>query len=127
MATSTIDRLLQEIGNIIKQRAGARLQDVLQLEPPLPPIYSQIVSELHATFPKDNDQGLVGRCEAIVPAADDGLGLEWGAFPDFLARYFRFLRDADPGNLLDLYDKLKTLTKYVPPHALLSIYANELC
>lgn len=39
------------------------------------------------------------------------MGSAWGAFPDFLARYFRFLRDANPSNLADLYEKLKSLTK----------------
>ena len=113
MGTSTpvLDQFLQEIGNIFHQRDGTRLQDVLQLEPPLPPAYSSIVSELSAHFPKGHDQALVTRCEGIIPVAEDGIGSAWGAFPDFLARYFRFLRDADPGNLADLFEKLKSLTK----------------
>ena len=111
MGTAVLDQFLQEIGNIFHQRDGVRLQDVLQLEPPLPPAYSNIVSELHAHFPKGQDQALVTRCEQIIPVAGDGIGSTWGAFPDFLARYFRFLRDADPGNLADLFEKLKSLTK----------------
>jgi hypothetical protein len=111
MGTPVLDQFLQEIGNIFHQRNGARLQDVLQLEPPLPPAYSSIVSELNTHFRKGQDQALVTRCEEIIPVAEDGIGSAWGAFPDFLARYFRFLRDADPNNLADLYEKLKSLTK----------------
>jgi hypothetical protein len=111
MGTPVLDQFLQEIGNIFRQRNGARLQDVLQLEPPLPPAYSSIVSELNTHFPKGQDQALAGRCEGVIPVAEDGIGSAWGAFPDFLARYFRFLRDADPSNLADLYEQLKSLTK----------------
>jgi hypothetical protein len=113
MSTLILDQFLQEIGNIFRQRDGTRLQDVLQLEPPLPPAYSRIVSELKAHFPKGQDQALVTRCEQTIPVAEDGIGSAWGAFPDFLARYFRFLRDADPSNLADLFEKLKSLTKSV--------------
>ena len=109
--TPVLDQFLQEIGNIFHQRDGTRLQDVLQLEPPLPPAYSRIVSELNVCYPKGQDQALVTRCEQIIPVAEDGIGSAWGAFPDFLARYFRFLRDADPSNLADLFEKLRSLTK----------------
>jgi hypothetical protein len=109
--TPVLDQFLQEIGNIFRQRDGTRLQDVLQLEPPLPPAYSRIVSELNMCYSKGQDQALLTRCEQIIPVAEDGIGSAWGAFPDFLARYFRFLRDADPSNLADLYEKLKSLTK----------------
>ena len=109
--TPVLDQFLQEIGNIFHQRDGTRLQDVLQLEPPLPPAYSRIVSELNMCYPKGQDQALLTRCEQIIPVAEDGIGSAWGAFPDFLARYFRFLRDADPSNLADLYEKLRSLTK----------------
>ena len=106
-----LDHFLKEISNIFHQRNGNRLQDFLQLEPPLPPAYSSIISELLTHFPKGQDQALVTRCEQIIPVAEDGIGSAWGAFPDFLVRYFRFLRDADPSNLPDLYGKLKSLTK----------------
>ena len=109
--TPVLDQFLQEISNIFHQRDGTRLQDVLQLEPPLPPAYSRIVSELNMCHPKGQDQALLTRCEQVIPVAEDGIGSAWGAFPDFLARYFWFLRDADPSNLADLYEKLKSLTK----------------
>lgn len=111
MGTPVLDQFLQEIKNIFHQKNGARLQDTLQLEPPLPPAYSTIVSELNANFRRGNDKGLVTRCEQIIPVAEDGIGSAWSAFPDFLTKYFRFLRDTDPGNLADLYEKLKSLTK----------------
>jgi len=111
METPVLNQFLREISSLIQQKNGVRLQDVLQLEPPLPEAYGKMVAELNTVFPKNNDQGLISQCEQIVPPAEDGLGSSWSAFPDFLARYFRFLRDADPTNLADLYEKLKSLTK----------------
>lgn len=111
MTTPVLNQFLQEISTLVRQRNGTRLQDVLQLEPPLPPVYETIVSELKVHFRKENDQALLARCEQVIPAGEDGIGSAWGAFPDFLARYFRFLRDADPTNLADLYQRLRSLTK----------------
>ncbi len=109
MGTPVLDRFLQEVGSIIQRREGGRLQDTLQIEPPLPPAYETIEYELKNHFRRGNDQALVARCEQVIPTHEDGAS-SWGAFPDFLTRYFRFLRDADPGNLTDLYGKLKSLT-----------------
>lgn len=108
--TPVVDSFISSIADLIRNRDGAKLQDFLQIEPPLPPVYHDMIAEMRKQYPQNgkNDDQLLGKCESVVPS-----GGSWSAFPIFLRQYFTFLRDVNVENLLDTYDLLKALLKYV--------------
>lgn len=109
--TPTLSNFLDGIRAIIQSRDGAKLQDYLQLEPPLAPIYNQMVEELRHAYPRgsDRDDKLLALCETLVPNSNSGSS--WSAFPQFMRLYFTFLRDVNLDNLLETYELLRTLLK----------------
>lgn len=111
--TPVLNDFLSSIAGLVQSRDGDQLQDYLQLEPPLSPIYDQMIGELRQSYPGGNskkDTELLLKCEKLIPRAGDGP--TWSSFPPFMRLYFTFLRDVNVENLLDTYDLLKTLIKY---------------
>ncbi|KAL4916180.1 hypothetical protein BDW62DRAFT_186956 [Aspergillus aurantiobrunneus] len=108
-ANSVLDRFLTSLAEIVRDRDGAKLQDFLQIEPPLPDAYGQMVNELRQQYPNGSpkEADLLRRCEGLVPKSKGGSS--WTAFPTFLKLYFSFLRDVNVENLLETYDMLKGL------------------
>ncbi|KAL4808065.1 hypothetical protein BDV18DRAFT_95744 [Aspergillus unguis] len=106
---STLDRFVASLAEIVKNRDGAKLQDFLQIEPPLPDIYGQMVDELRQKYPNGSpkEAELLRRCEGLVPKSKGGSS--WIAFPTFMKLYFSFLRDVNVENLLETYEMLKGL------------------
>ncbi|KAJ9299858.1 hypothetical protein DTO271G3_2742 [Paecilomyces variotii] len=104
-----LNNFLRSIAELTNERDGAKLQDFLQLEPPLPEIYQKMAMELRQYYPANTqgDAELLKRCEALVPRTRSGP--PWTAFPVFMKLYFTFLRDANVENLLETYDMLKGL------------------
>lgn len=113
-ATPVLDRFLSGIADIVRSRDGAKLQDFLQIEPPLSEIYQQMLVELRQQYPSGSrkEADLLRRCEGLVPRSKDSSS--WIAFPTFMKLYFTFLRDVNVDNLLETYNLLKGLLKYVP-------------
>lgn len=109
--TPTLDLFLRDIRGAIEQRNGARLQYLLQVEPPLHDAYEQVVSEMRAIYPQNNDGELAARCDQLVPLNDNGLGSSWGAFPGCVLQYLRILRDMNWKDLPNLYLLLSSLAK----------------
>lgn len=107
--TPTLDRFIAGLAGLVKSRDGARLQDFLQIEPPLSDVYLQMVNELRQHYPNGSPQeaDLLKRCEGLVPRIEGNL--VWTAFPTFIKLYFTFLRDVNVDNLLDTYNLLKGL------------------
>ncbi|KAL4880621.1 hypothetical protein BJY04DRAFT_228266 [Aspergillus karnatakaensis] len=106
--SSTLDRFLTSLAEIVRDRDGRKLQDFLQIEPPLPDIYGQMVDELRQKYPNATKEAeLLRRCEGLVPKSKDSSS--WSAFPTFMKLYFCFLRDVNVENLLETYDMLKGL------------------
>ncbi|OJJ05205.1 hypothetical protein ASPVEDRAFT_137761 [Aspergillus versicolor CBS 583.65] len=107
--TPVLDRFLTSLADIVRDRDGAKLQDFLQIEPPLPDVYGQMVGELQQRYPggSPKEADLLRRCEGLVPKSKGGSS--WTAFPTFMKLYFSFLRDVNVENLLETYDVLKGL------------------
>ncbi|EAW07035.1 uncharacterized protein ACLA_087400 [Aspergillus clavatus NRRL 1] len=107
--TPVLSRFLVGIADIVKERDGARLQDFLQIEPPLSDVYRQMVDELRQHYPNGSqkESELLRRCESLVPRTKGGSS--WAAFSTFMKLYFSFLRDVNVDNLLDTYNLLKGL------------------
>ena len=116
MSTPTLDQFLNEISQILAAKDGPKLQDFLVLEPPLPPLYTSIVSELHKVFPIDKQTILEAKLKKSLPEDNEGdRGGSWTAFLSFLLQYFGFLRDVDVEQLVETHDMLKSLLTLVLP------------
>ena len=116
MTTPTTTQFLHEIAQILLAKDGAKLQAYLLLEPPLPPLYHVLVTELQQTYPPGTEDRLEAQCKAALPEYDeekDEVGGAWTAFIAFLVQYFAFLRDVDAEQLVETHDLLKGLLKYV--------------
>lgn len=109
--TPVLDRFITSLAEIVRDRDGAKLQDFLQIEPPLPDVYGRMVVELQHRYPNGSQKeaDLLRRCEGLVPKSKGGSS--WTAFPTFMKLYFSFLRDVNVENLLETYDVLKGLLK----------------
>lgn len=111
--SNVLQQFMTAIAELVKNRDGAKLQDFLQLEPPLNETYQQMVAELRYDYPDTpaKNKELLRRCEQLVPSSKHGSS--WSAFPLFIRMYFTFLRDVYVENLLETYEQLKALLKYV--------------
>ncbi|KAJ5156871.1 hypothetical protein N7492_009674 [Penicillium capsulatum] len=107
--TPILSEFLGGLSQLVQNRDGAKLQDYLQLEPPLSPIYERMVEELRQQYPASPqaDAELQQRCEGLVPRTKGASS--WSAFPTFMRLYFTFLRDVNVENLLETYNLLKAL------------------
>lgn len=107
--TPVLDQFLGSLQELVQKRDGAKVQDFLQLEPPLSDIYQRMISELrdHYTLGPKTDNELLQRCEPLVPRSKGS----WTAFPTFVKLYLTFLRDMNTDNLLETYNQLKALLK----------------
>lgn len=114
METPTIDKFLGEIARILREKNGAELQNYMVLEPPLPPLYNQIVDELRKTYPVFNQAPLEAKSKEFIPEYEEGdEGGSWSSFITFLVKYFIFLRDVNVNQLVETHDMLKSLLKSV--------------
>ncbi|KAH8435137.1 uncharacterized protein LDX57_012766 [Aspergillus melleus] len=107
--SNVLQQFMTAIAELVKNRDGAKLQDFLQLEPPLNETYQQMVAELRYDYPDTpaKNKELLRRCEQLVPSSKHGS--TWSAFPLFIRMYFTFLRDVYVENLLETYEQLKAL------------------
>ena len=117
MATATLDKFLQEIRRIVKANDGSELRAYLIIEPPLPPLYSRIVTELRQTYPIFNQGALESKITSFIPEYDDsedggGGGGSRSSFIAFMLKYFIFIRDVNVDSLLETHDMLKSLLKW---------------
>lgn len=108
--TPVLDQFLASLQDIVQKRDGTKLQDFLQLEPPLSDIYQRMIVELrqNCAGPKA-DSDILQRCERLVPRTKGSSS--WTAFSTFVKLYLIFLRDMNTDNLLETYNQLKTLLK----------------
>lgn len=108
--TPILDQFLRSLTDLVQNRDGAKLQDFLQIEPPLSDIYQQMIQELRQRYPSPHgDNELLQRCEGLVPRTKGTSS--WIAFPTFMKLYFAFLRDVNVDNLLETYNRLRGLLK----------------
>ncbi|KAJ5393101.1 uncharacterized protein N7487_010742 [Penicillium crustosum] len=106
--TPVLDQFLSSLQELVQKRDGAKVQDFLQLEPPLSEIYQRMIGELRQHYGPGSktDAELLQRCEPLVPRSKGG---SWTAFPTFVKLYLIFLRDMNTDNLLETYNQLKAL------------------
>ena len=114
MTTPTLDQFLDEIARVLRGKDGQLLQQLLILEPPLPPLYAIIVTELRTFFPSTAQHALEEKCRNFLPEHEEGdEGISYTSFVWFLVKYFAFVRDVDVSRLVETHDMLKALLKLV--------------
>ncbi|KAL8734346.1 MAG: hypothetical protein Q9166_001544 [cf. Caloplaca sp. 2 TL-2023] len=110
MATPMVDKFLKEIARLMQHKNGTQIQNYLHYEPPWPPLYEQMVTELRQIYPASEQNNLEERCSNALPAQEEGDGGgSFTSFISFVAKYFAFIRDVDVSQLLETHDKLKAL------------------
>lgn len=109
MGVTRLDQFLFEISKALRTRDGAKLQDVLVLEPPFAPIYQAVIAELRSSFQKQ--ELLDKKCETALPPDDGTSGGSWPAFISFLVQYLGFIRDVDVSQLVETHNQLRALLK----------------
>ena len=115
MSPPTVDKFLGEIARIVHERNGLQLQDYLVIEPPLPQLYNQIVTELKQAYPSAaSHEALEKKVRSFIPEYEDGnedntSNTSRSTFITFMVKYFAFLRDVNVENLLETHDMLKSL------------------
>ena len=115
MTCPTIDQFLSEVTGLLRETNGEKLRDYLQIEPPLPPQYNVIISELKEYFPRSIDQDILeARCKKFIPEYEEGEdGASLLSFITFMVKYFVFLRDVNVNQLVETHEMLKSLLKSV--------------
>ena len=117
MATPTVDKFLREIERLMREKDSNQIQNYLHYEPPWPPLYSQMISELRQIYPVAQQSSLERKCTETLPAEEEGDGGgSYTGFISFLAKYSAFIRDVDVSQLLATHDKLKALLRCVKVH-----------
>ncbi|KAL9577326.1 MAG: hypothetical protein Q9212_006435 [Teloschistes hypoglaucus] len=110
MATPTIDKFLREIARIMHEKNGTQILNYLHYEPPWPPLYSQMITELKRVYPVSQHDRLEKKCTATLPTEERGDGGgSFTSFISFMLGYFVFIRDVDVSQLLETHNKLKAL------------------
>ena len=114
MAPPVLDEFLRGLPPILGTKDGAKLQQYLLIEPPLPERYNDLVNELRQFYPAGTNERLDQKCSGMLPEDQgEGTGGSWTAFISFLVQYFNFVRDVDPSQLVETLDMLKSLLKCV--------------
>jgi hypothetical protein len=122
MATPTINKFLAGLARVANSGNAEELRNWLPIEPPFAPTYTKVIDELRLHFapptstPNAFQASTNSQVDALILKTDSALssvrlstGDEWSGFSNFVAQYLRFIRDVNPVNLLDTYDKLTDL------------------
>ncbi|KAF2703156.1 hypothetical protein K504DRAFT_444386 [Pleomassaria siparia CBS 279.74] len=107
-----------EVNTALRNRDANKLQSILLLEPPFPPVYQQLIDSLKKKFP-GNDSTAEKRLEDVVKRLvteagegedDDGRPIaSWSPMVTFLVGWMAFIRDINIENLLETYERLSDL------------------
>ncbi|KAI9684362.1 MAG: hypothetical protein M1829_002172 [Trizodia sp. TS-e1964] len=114
----TIDTFLSSINGFLRSRDAIQIADWLRVEPPLPEVYYSLGAEVRLEFPKGSHESLEKKCETMLPEdsnrrLDDETGDSWPGFVMFMKEYLEFWRDVNFDNLLETYELLSGLVKYI--------------
>jgi hypothetical protein len=119
MASPTIDRFLGGLAQVANSGNGEELASWLPIEPPFNLTYADVIQEMRSRFPSKSKFGvkaplsdtdeIVLKAKSLLSSVQTSTGDDWSNFSQFVAQYLCFIRDVDPSNLLDTYDKLTDL------------------
>lgn len=93
MSPPRIDEFLRDLVKVLLAKDGAGLQQAFILEPPLPPFYNAVVSELKQVYPATSQALLEKKVGSFIPERDeDNPGASRAPFISFVVKYFSFIR-----------------------------------
>ncbi|KAF2269082.1 hypothetical protein CC78DRAFT_453702 [Lojkania enalia] len=113
---SLIDTFLGEANFAVQVRDSLKLQSILVLEPPFEPVYLQLIEQLKSSYPSADEKAIDKLQELIaslVPQTKEEEGVDgsilapgWSQMVTFLASWLAFIRDLDPANQGETYQRL---------------------
>ncbi|KAJ4522111.1 hypothetical protein HRR81_001543 [Exophiala dermatitidis] len=112
--TSALDSFLAEIINSVRNKNGARITELIQLDfdslaPERQKAYGDLNQQLNRQFPPTNDGELVARCKNALP--QDEFGTFSTTFSESIIQYFRYLRDFTTADNQAKASKIRQLTR----------------
>ncbi|KAF2027217.1 hypothetical protein EK21DRAFT_114985 [Setomelanomma holmii] len=111
-------RLCTALNNAIKAWNATLLQQIVLIEPPFPADYQELIQSLQSNYPAEDENTeqrldqLVKRVVTETAESEDSEGRpvqSWSGLVTFLIGWMAFLRDVDPSNLLEVYQRLSEL------------------
>lgn len=111
-------RLCAALNGAIQAWNADQLKDIVIIEPPYPSDHQELIQSLQKNYPEaDNNteqrlEQLIKRVVSETAESEDSDGRpvqSWGSMVTFLIGWMTFLRDVDPSNLLQVYQRLSDL------------------
>jgi len=113
-----LEDYLNEVLKLVREKNSEELKQYLRVEPRnLPDVFEALRKELQTLY-QDSD-ALDDKIDSILPVPEEdgeenpNIGAVWPGFQTFMTEYLEYWRDADFDDLLDTFDLLSNLTKYV--------------
>lgn len=118
MSRQIVAQFCQSVNVAISNRNALEIQSILLLEPPFPPIYAELIAELHREYPA-HDNGSQDKLEKVIQAGvtetgegqdEEGRPIQnWTPMISFLASWLTFIRDVDTSQLLKAYEAMSNV------------------
>jgi hypothetical protein len=111
-------RLCSALNNSIQAWNANLISDIVIIEPPFPADYQELIDSLQNNYPEDDSdtnqrlEQLIKRVVTETAESEDEEGRpvqSWGSMVTFIIEWMAFLRDVDPDNLLQVYQRLNEL------------------
>jgi hypothetical protein len=111
-------RLCTALNGAIQSWNANQLKDIVIIEPDYPPDHQELIQSLRNNYPESDSntdqrlEQLIKRVVSETAEAQDADGRpvqSWASMVTFLIGWMAFLRDVDPNNLLQVYQRLSEL------------------
>jgi hypothetical protein len=111
-------RLCTALNAAVQAWNAEQLKDIVIIEPPYPSDHQELIQSLRKNYPEADSnteqrlEQLIKRVVSETAESEDSDGRpvqSWGSMVTFLIGWMTFLRDVDPSNLLQVYQRLSEL------------------
>jgi hypothetical protein len=111
-------RLCAALNSSIQSWDADQIKDIVIIEPVYPADHQELIHSLQSNYPETDSnteqrlEQLIKRVVSETAESEDADGRpvqSWGSMVAFLLGWMAFLRDVDPNNLLQVYQRLNEL------------------
>jgi hypothetical protein len=111
-------RLCTALNGALQFGNANQLKDIVIIEPDYPPDHQELIQSLRNNYPESDSNAeqrlelLIKRVVSETAESEDADGRpvqSWGSMVTFVIGWMAFLRDVDPNNLLQVYQRLSEL------------------